>query len=107
MWRWRSWARVVPRRRAGPPRRVVTQTARVRVDDETWADCRHVLGERSVSAALGAFVELEVAAARTRRATRSEISEREAVELVERFEAAQATLEALVRRLENRLPSRH
>lgn len=65
-----------------------------------------MLESRSVAEALGAFVELEVARARKRRATRSELTEREAVEVFERIEAAQATLEALARRLEWRLPPR-
>ena len=82
------------------------QTARVRVDDATWAEWRHVLGERSVAEALGAFVELEVARARKRRATTSELTEREAVEVLERVEAAQETLAVLARRLEWRLPAR-
>ncbi|WP_205698912.1 hypothetical protein [Conexibacter sp. SYSU D00693] len=94
------------RRNVAAPSQTVWQTARVRVDDETWAEWRHVLGERSVAEALGAYVELEVARARKRRASRSEISEREAVEVLERIEATQATLEKLVNRLEGRLPLR-
>lgn len=82
----------------------VWQTARVRVDDETWAEFRRSLGDRSVAEALGAHVEREVAGWRRRRATRADLDEREVVELLERVEAATVTLEALGRRLELRLP---
>jgi hypothetical protein len=84
--------------------RPVWQTARVRVDDETWAEYRRSLGDRSVAEALGAHVELEVAGWRRRQATRAELDEREVLELLERVEAATLTLEALARRLELRLP---
>jgi hypothetical protein len=95
------------RRRAveGPKRAgSVWQTARVRVDDETWAEFRRSLGDQSVAEALGAHVEREVAAWRRRRATSAELDEHEVVEMLERVEAATATLEALARRLEFRLP---
>ncbi len=80
------------------------QTARVRVDDETWAEFRRSLGERSVAETLGAHVEGEVAQWRRRHASRAELDEREVLEVLERIEAAGATLEALTVRLERRLP---
>jgi hypothetical protein len=91
-----------------PVRRVKPrwQTARVSVDDATWAEWRLALGERSVAAALGAFVELEVARAREHRATRAELTEREIVEVLQRIEASQTALEALTARLEDRLQRR-
>jgi hypothetical protein len=93
------------RREAEPARPVLPegQTARVRVDDATWLEWRHVLGERSVAAALGAFVELEVARARADRATRAQLTERELEGLLQRIEASQQALKALSQRLENRL----
>jgi len=86
--------------------RPVWRTARVRVDDETWAEFRRSLGERSVAETLGAYVEGEVAQWRRRYASRAELGEREVLELLERIEAAGATLEALTARLERRLPVR-
>ena len=84
----------------------VWQTARVRVDDETWAEFRRLLGERSVAEALGSHVEREVARWQRERASQAELSEREVLEALERVEAAKATLEALTVRLERRLPVR-
>lgn len=84
----------------------VWQTARVRVDDETWAEFRRSLGDRSVAEALGSHVEAEVAQWRRRRASRVELDEREVPEALERIEAATATLAALTVRLERRLPAR-
>ncbi len=84
----------------------VWQTARVRVDDKTWAEYRRLLGDRSVTEALGAHVEAEVAQWRRRRASRAELSEREVLETLERIEAARATLASLTTRLERRLPLR-
>lgn len=84
----------------------VWQTARVRVDDETWADFRSLLGERSVAEALGSHVEREVARWQFERASHAELSEREVLEALERVEAAKSTLEALAARLERRLPMR-
>ncbi len=76
------------------------QTARVRVDDATWAEYRRSLGEGSVSEALGRHVELEVARwRRDRAAGRREPEEREVAELLERIEAAQVTLAAMTQRL--------
>ncbi len=86
--------------------RSVWQTARVRVDDETWAEFRRSLSERSVSETLGAYVEGEVAQWRRRHASRAELDEREVLAVLERIEAAKATLEALTVRLERRLPVR-
>jgi hypothetical protein len=93
---------------AEPARRVRPQwqTARVSVDDATWAEWRVALGERSVTAALGAYVELEVAKVREHRATRAQLTEREVAEVLQRIEASQAALEALTRRLEDRLRRR-
>jgi hypothetical protein len=84
----------------------VWQTARVRVDDETWAEYRRLLGDRSVAEALGAYVEREVAGWRRQQASRAELDEREVLEALERIEDAKATLEALTVRLERRLPMR-
>lgn len=81
----------------------VWQTARVRVDDETWAEYRRLLRERSVAEALGSHVEREVAQAQRDRASQAELNEREVLEALERVEAAGATLEALAVRLERRL----
>ena len=83
------------------------QTARVRVDDETWAEFRTSLGGRSVAEALGTHVEVEVARWRRQKATRPELDEREVIELLERIEAATVTLDALARRLQPRLPMPH
>jgi hypothetical protein len=97
------------RRRDGEvakPVRPAWQTARVRIDDATWAEYRQSLGERSVAEELGAHVEGEVAQWRRRRASRAELDERELVELLERIEATRATLESLAARLERRLPAR-
>jgi hypothetical protein len=96
------------RRVADVPGRVpaVWQTARVRVDDETWAEFRRLLGERSVAEALGSHVEREVARWQHERASQAELSDREVLEALERVEAAKATLEALAVRLERRLPVR-
>lgn len=88
------------------PAKPVWQTARVRVDDETWAEYRRSLGDRSVAEALGAHVEGEVAQWRRQRASRAELDEREVLEALERIEAARAALESLVARLERRLPVR-
>lgn len=82
------------------------QTARVRVDDETWSEFRRLLGDRSVAEALGAHVEAEVAAWRRRQASRPELGEREVLAALTRIEDAKATLEALTLRLERRLPVR-
>lgn len=73
-------------------------------DDETWAEFRRLLGERSVAEALGSHVEREVAGWRRERASQTELDERELLEVLERVEAAMATLEALAARLERRLP---
>jgi hypothetical protein len=100
--RGRRRVEVEPVRRVRPQ----WQTARVSVDDATWAEWRQVLGERSVAAALGAFVELEVAKAREHRATRAELTEREVAEVLTRIEASQAALEALAARLGDRLRRR-
>ncbi len=81
----------------------VWQTARVRVDDETWAEYRRLLGERSVAEALGSHVEREVARSQRERASQAEMNEREVLEALKRVEAAGATLEALAVRLEQRL----
>lgn len=54
--------------------------------------------------ALGAHVELEVARWRRRQSSREELTEREALELLERIEAATETLERLARRLDGRRP---
>ncbi len=70
----------------------VWQTARVRVDDETWAEFRRLLGERSVAEALGSHVEREIAEWQRGRASHAELSEREVLEALERVEAAKATL---------------
>ncbi len=86
--------------------RLEWRTARVRVDDETWAEFRGSLGERSVAETLGAYVEGEVAQWRRRQAGRAELDEREVLEVLRRIEAARATLEALTVRLERRLPVR-
>lgn len=93
------------RRVADVPGRVaaVWQTARVRVDDETWAQYRRLLGERSVAEALGSHVEREVARSELERASQADLNEREVLEALERVEAAAATLEALAARLERRL----
>lgn len=94
------------RRRVGDVSRpvpAVWQTALVRVDDETWAEYRRLLGERSVAEALGSYVEREVARARLARASQTELNEREVLEALERVEAAGATLEALAGRLQRRL----
>lgn len=82
------------------------QTARVRVDDETWAEYRRSLGERSVAEALGMHVEREVAQWRRRRAAEVDLTERDAVEVLERIEAATETLKVLASRLEFRLRAR-
>ena len=84
----------------------VWQTARVRVDDETWAEFRRSLGERSVAEALGSHVAREVARWQRERASRAQLSDQEVLEALERVEAATATLEALTVRLERRLPVR-
>lgn len=86
--------------------RPVWQTARVRADDETWAEFRRSLDDRSVAEALGAHVGDEVAQWRRRRASRVELDEREVLEALARIEAATATLAALTTRLERRLPPR-
>lgn len=97
------------RKRAGEPAeraRPSWQTARVRVDDATWAEYRRSLGEGSVSEALGRHVELEVARWRRDRAAGwRELQEREVVELLERIEAAQVTLDAMTQRLAIRRPA--
>lgn len=89
-----------------PLAKPVWQTARVRDDDETWAEYRRLLGERSVAVALGAHVEGEVAKWRRRQASREELDEHEVLDALERIEDAKATLEALTVRLERRLPIR-
>lgn len=81
----------------------VWQTARVRVDDETWAEFRRLLCERSVAEALGSHVEREVARWQLERVSRAELSEQEVLEALERVEAATVTLAALAVRLERRL----
>lgn len=70
------------RRGVDVPGRVpaVWQTARVRVDDDTWAQYRRSLGERSVAEALGSYVEREVARAQLARASQAELNEREVLE---------------------------
>ena len=84
----------------------VWQTARVRVDDETWAEYRRSLGERSVAEALALHVEREVAQWRRRRSAEVDLTERDAVEVLERIEAATETLKVLASRLELRLRAR-
>lgn len=93
----RSRRRQVPAEAAEQPR---WQTARVRVDDATWAEFRRGLGERSVAQTFGAYVEAEVARARLEEARRPALTEQRVVELLERIETAKATLEALTKRLE-------
>lgn len=83
----------------------VWQTARVRVDDETWAEYRRMLGDRSVAEALGGHVEAEVAKWR-RRQSRTELQEHEILEVRKRVEDATATLETRTERPERRLPVR-
>lgn len=99
----RGRRRVEDERRAKGP---VWQTARVRVDDETWAEYRRSLGERSVAEALALHVEREVAQWRRRRAAEVDLTERDAVEVLERVEAATETLKVLASRLEFRLRAR-
>lgn len=69
------------------------------MDDETWAEYRRSLGERSVAEALGLYVEREVAKSRRRRASEPGLSDRAAEELLERVEDSIATLESLAARL--------
>lgn len=96
-------AQQTPGRGRAATGRAMRQTARVRVDDETWAEYRRLLGERSLAEALGSHVEREVARAQRERATQAQLNEREVLEALERVEAAGATLETLAGRLQHRV----
>jgi hypothetical protein len=54
----RTRRRNIDARLTAPP--PATQTARVHVSDETWADFRRLIGDRHASEALGELVEREV-----------------------------------------------
>lgn len=79
------------------------RTARVRCDDETWAQWRRLLGDRSVAEALGAHVAGEVLKAERRRASQAELDDQEVMEMLERVEDAQATLAVLMDSLRYRI----
>lgn len=74
--------------------------ARVSVTDDIWADFRIALGHRSVSDALGAFVEGEVERYRSRRVREGQLEPRELVDALEQARRQRDDLAAIVERLE-------
>jgi hypothetical protein len=81
-----------------PP--TTTQTARVRVSDEMWADFRQAIGDRHVSEALADYVEQEVATSRGGRAASAELLTAADVETaLRRLEALDASCQRMTDRL--------
>lgn len=74
--------------------------ARVRVDDETWATFRALLGARSISEALGDLVAQEVRRHQSRWLQEQAVEPRELLDAIDRARTQQADLDVLVRRLE-------
>lgn len=82
------------------PAAPASRIARVRVDDETWAEFRAVTGDRSVAEVLGRYVQTEVARARADRARGGDVTDREVLDALDRVQATELELRALTARLE-------
>lgn len=74
--------------------------ARVQVTDEVWSDFRALAGHRPMSELLGELVTREVAKYRSRKLREGALQPDELVEALDRAQAQQDDLEAIVARLE-------
>jgi hypothetical protein len=96
------------RRRAGgeSPAPVRDHQARVKVNDDVWADFREATRNSSVAVALGDLVTREVDRYRARRVREGSADEQELLEALDRAHQLHADLAELVRRLERRIELR-
>lgn len=85
-----------------PPatRAPASRIARVRADEDTWAEFKQAIGDRSVAEVLGRYVETEVARARARRLRGGEMTDDELLEALDRAAATTDALRSVAARLE-------